>query len=281
MGFIYQAPTVVGGTVLVIERIESQNYVTNVSGWVINADGTAEFFNVVVRGSLVTGVAPGQRIEINGTEYPNEIAFFSGNENETEPGRLLSQVASALQAATVLNSPTLDGGTSRISLTADAAALGGDSRAQIDADEILLNTFGAGAAVEVRNTEIELNRPVQNADLSHASNVFPSSLATLTGVQTLTNKNLSSSTNTFPSIPYSVAYSGTTDANGFLTVTHGAPFTPVGGWAVTTNPSSSFALFWGIDTIGATTVRLRFANAGGDGPLVSLAAIGRLFLVRP
>jgi glucose/arabinose dehydrogenase len=76
-------------------------------------------------------------------------------------------------------------------------------------------------------------------------------------------------------------YSGTTDASGFLTVTHGAGFTPVGGWAVTTNPSSSFALFWGMDTIGATTLRLRFMNASVAGPLVSLAVSGRLFVVRP
>lgn len=79
----------------------------------------------------------------------------------------------------------------------------------------------------------------------------------------------------------SLAYSGTTDANGFVTITHGQSFTPVGGWAVTTNPSSSFALFWGIDTIGATTVRLRFMNASVAGPLNTLGVSGRLFLVRP
>lgn len=80
---------------------------------------------------------------------------------------------------------------------------------------------------------------------------------------------------------YTTTYSGTTDANGFLTVTHGQSFTPVGGWAVTSNPSSSFALFWGIDTIGATTVRLRFMNASVAGPLASLTVQGRLYLVRP
>jgi hypothetical protein len=38
-----------------------------------------------------------------------------------------------------------------------------------------------------------------NKDLTSSTNTFPSSLATLTGTQTLTNKDLTSSTNTFPS----------------------------------------------------------------------------------
>lgn len=80
-------------------------------------------------------------------------------------------------------------------------------------------------------------------------------------------------------IVYSVAYSGTTDGSGFLTITHGAPWTPVAGWAITTNPASSFAQVWGIDNIGATTCRLRIANANG-GALASSAISGRLFLIK-
>lgn len=78
---------------------------------------------------------------------------------------------------------------------------------------------------------------------------------------------------------YSTAYSGTTDASGFLTVTHGAPWTPVAGWFITTNPASSFAQAWGIDSFNATTCRLRIANANG-GALASSAVVGRLFLMK-
>lgn len=88
MGFQYVVPAVVGGTVLVIERIESQNYVTTVSGWAINADGTAEFFNVIARGSLIAG-----QIEINGAAYPNEIALFTGHPDEVVPGRIKPLIA--------------------------------------------------------------------------------------------------------------------------------------------------------------------------------------------
>lgn len=49
MGF---SNPVVGGVTLVRPAIQSPNYVPGVSGWSINADGTAEFADVVVRGSL-------------------------------------------------------------------------------------------------------------------------------------------------------------------------------------------------------------------------------------
>lgn len=80
---------------------------------------------------------------------------------------------------------------------------------------------------------------------------------------------------------FSTAISGTTDASGFLTVTHGAGFTPVGGWWTNTNPASHFGVLWGMDTIGATQLRLRFMNASTAGALNTLAVSGRLFLVRP
>jgi hypothetical protein len=79
---------------------------------------------------------------------------------------------------------------------------------------------------------------------------------------------------------FSLGYAGTTDASGFLTVTHGAGFTPVSGWAVTNNPGSSFAQFHGIDNITGTTCRLRFASTEG-GPVISQPVTGRLFLARP
>lgn len=81
-------------------------------------------------------------------------------------------------------------------------------------------------------------------------------------------------------IVYTTTYSGTTSATGLLTVTHGAPWTPVAGWAITTNPEASFAGVWGIDQIGATTCRLRFQNIAGTGSLNSASVSGRLFLVK-
>lgn len=83
-----------------------------------------------------------------------------------------------------------------------------------------------------------------------------------------------------PNAIWSAAYTGTTDASGFLIVTHGAGFTPTSGWAFTTNPASSFAQPYGIDQLTSTTVRLRFGSVAANGALVSTAVAGRVFVVR-
>lgn len=58
---------IVADDVLVRESIQSGNYETGVSGWSINRDGTAEFSDITVRGSLRTA-ATGKRIEL-GPDY--------------------------------------------------------------------------------------------------------------------------------------------------------------------------------------------------------------------
>lgn len=54
---------------IIIPGIHSDNYVPGVSGWTINQDGTAEFNDVTIRGTVVASVfetrASGQRITIN------------------------------------------------------------------------------------------------------------------------------------------------------------------------------------------------------------------------
>src|SRR5437867_4179898 len=43
---------ITGGDTLIIPAIQSQNNVASVSGWKISADGTAEFNDVTVRGTI-------------------------------------------------------------------------------------------------------------------------------------------------------------------------------------------------------------------------------------
>lgn len=69
MGGVGKMPfsnSVLGGDgSLVRTQEKSVNYVPGVSGWVIKADGTAEFNNGTFRGSLAVGTAPGQRFIVN------------------------------------------------------------------------------------------------------------------------------------------------------------------------------------------------------------------------
>lgn len=102
MGFVFQVPTIVGGTVLVIEQVESQNYVAGVSGWAIVADGTAEFANLIARGTLVGG-----RVVINGTAYPNAVALYTDNPSEVEPATVEPSGSGGNHGILQLNSPKL------------------------------------------------------------------------------------------------------------------------------------------------------------------------------
>lgn len=74
---------VVGGTVLRRAAIQSPNYVTGVSGWTINQDGSAEFNNLTIRGSF------------QGTEFiinKNGTFFYSPSE---AAGNLVASIAPA------------------------------------------------------------------------------------------------------------------------------------------------------------------------------------------
>ena len=87
MGFVFQTPETVGGTVLIIERIESQNYVAGVSGWAIFADGDSEFADVTARGELATGPPGTERVVISNAPG-KRIAFETGEPLETAPGSI-------------------------------------------------------------------------------------------------------------------------------------------------------------------------------------------------
>ena len=67
----FSNPIVGGGGSLILKSIHSPNYVTGVSGWTINKDGTAEFTGVTIRGTLQsTNYVPltsGWALNANGT----------------------------------------------------------------------------------------------------------------------------------------------------------------------------------------------------------------------
>lgn len=67
---------IVGGTDLRIPAIQSPNYVAGTSGWIVMADGSAEFNNVTVRGTFITGTVPGAHVTITGGQI---LVFDSSN----------------------------------------------------------------------------------------------------------------------------------------------------------------------------------------------------------
>lgn len=71
--------SIVRGVTLVREAIRSQNYVANTSGWTINADGTSEFSDTVIRGSFEVDFPGGGGAFIG----PNEgIVIFNAADDD-------------------------------------------------------------------------------------------------------------------------------------------------------------------------------------------------------
>lgn len=62
---------IIAGTTLIREAIQSPDYVAGVSGWSINRDGSVEFNNAVVRGTLTT---PGVSVTDTGLAIPATAA---------------------------------------------------------------------------------------------------------------------------------------------------------------------------------------------------------------
>lgn len=65
---------IVGGTTLRIPAIQSPDYVTGVSGWTINIDGTVEFNSGTFRGTVTAGTFAGTNFVINSAG----AFFYSG-----------------------------------------------------------------------------------------------------------------------------------------------------------------------------------------------------------
>ena len=78
----FTSPIVGSAGRLIIEQVQSDNFVTGVSGWYIGKDGTAEFVGITVIGDVIadsfqTDVAPNPRIIIENTDK-GTIQFLDG-----------------------------------------------------------------------------------------------------------------------------------------------------------------------------------------------------------
>ncbi len=134
------ADKITAGTMQVGAYIQSQSYVAGTSGWKISADGSAEFAQSVIRGSIFGGGATGYS---SGTSQ----GFFSGLDGSTyrwrvgnPTGARIQWTGTAIEVYNASNVLTLSSGGVSVSY-ADITG----TKPPIDADKTSLNT-AAGIA---------------------------------------------------------------------------------------------------------------------------------------
>lgn len=137
------------GTVLVREAIQSQNYSPGSAGWIIEADGSAEFYELVVRGSgagdtVIVGPSTGPQVQIGSTGLAGYIEFPTNRPIEDEVSRIVAGVVNsglANESATLqVQGPSVTGADDRMIVRINSQANDASSEASV----FLTHDDGAG-----------------------------------------------------------------------------------------------------------------------------------------
>lgn len=246
--------SVVGGTVLVRNAIQSQNYSAGVSGWHMTRDGNVEFNTGTFRGSLSAGSNPGQHFIVSNPSTGDALDVYDSANHLifaiTNQGLAASyttgtapQPSVGFQNAQLIFSdnatPTAHQATMSFTAPSVPAAQG-----QIT----ILNsayTSDVGAIEVICGSADGTKRStVQAIERGHQGSVLVSDHV---------------STN---NLIHAASYSGTTNAAGHLVFNHGAGFTPTGAVVTGTAPGGTFAnLTYGVDNLTSTQADVNWTVA--------------------
>lgn len=184
--------SVVGGTTLVRPAIRSPNFVAGASGWSIDADGSAEFNDIVIRGTglgdaVIIGPAGMPQVEIGSTATAGYIQFPTNRAIENHIATIIAAVGNpgaANEYATLqIQGPSVDGATDRASILVSSQNNDGSSAANINMqagsgsvvyDEtqfVIQSIAGTGSALRV-STGAGHTGPVFRAQLNGADRLI-------------------------------------------------------------------------------------------------------------
>lgn len=196
-------------------------------------------------GTTITGTTQstsgsGPRVVINDPSYPGEIVLYTDNPDEAEPARIKPVVSPGTSYLWLLGPRlTTSPVPTQVYINDDSIVGRGfevdADRFRVFATDTKIDGYGA-AGVQIGDGSDYVSiagKVITNADLSSGTNTFPTSLLTATGTQTVTNKDLSSATNTFPTNAYFYGY---LNANQSIPNVTG---TTVTGWVADGSPNSS------------------------------------------
>lgn len=160
--------------VLVNNVILSNNYVAGVSGWAIDGDGTAEFANTSIRGTIVANslTTPGIIIDANGDLTADNFVLFADGSIVTSSGNFAVDTGGNLYAENAIiygeinatsgsfsnvtiSGDLLSGGTisstdiSGVNISGSNITVGTRISLPSDGGQILLGTASGGSATQV------------------------------------------------------------------------------------------------------------------------------------
>lgn len=214
----------VGGVTLIRAAIQSNPYVTGVSGWSINRDGSAEFNNGVFRGSLGVGTAPGARFLVN-----------PGNGDVLDVYDANNLLIANIDSTGIYTVYQYDNITHASIQHTEFGQQGLVYFSDVDASGALMefasSAAGAPATQAVWTVQVANNNPGAHFEV-YTLQVFAGSddaskQPTMTGTERgHTGSIVQSDQVSTGNLIHPGAVSGTTDASGFLTFNHGAAFTP-------------------------------------------------------
>lgn len=210
-------PTLGGQNNLIRDQIKSPNYVAGSTGWIISKNGTAEFSDITVRGTVIATGNNGSYIKLSPASPVPKIEIRGQNSTDVaviEPAtgggiEIVGPTSGGAPAATILikgpntvfqpNSITLDvtGGSEKIYLSTTAGV--SVSADIVNSTDSMTYFRGQRWVQNISFAAAASNTQVVNFPVAYPAGVTPSVLVTIAGIPGSANKaniSVSSITNT-------------------------------------------------------------------------------------
>ncbi len=155
-----------GGIVLIRPALRSPDYVASTSGWSINADGSAEFNDITIRGSdgvpaVIVGPPGEPQVVIYNTGVNGVVEFPTNDSNESTPARLVSVVynqgGATERVAFEVQGPALDVDDNRLTLQLNSARADSSTPANLQVFDVATQNL----ILYADNNRVQVNEALQ------------------------------------------------------------------------------------------------------------------------
>lgn len=272
---------IVGGTTLIRPAIHSPDFVTGVSGWSINKDGSAEFNDVVIRGGSVVGgtslyyngtpaagtlimsISANAGVDEFGNSYPAGVTVFAttGTVNidmadaeilwESNSGASIAIIAGAATVTETFTPPPQSGGT----VTYDGGAIGTTISSELGANtpSVFIQSPRTTGQTAVSSIMLDGASPGTNSRRIRVFTTLMRVVGDLDVTGTFTAANIQTGTASVTTVAGTWVQVTVTFANAFLT----APVVTVTGNDNAPAVGGTTTLMHAVTTISTTGFVLR------------------------